>query len=77
MLQNIIATLILMVVWFDIYQVPSWNKYLKRKPFGCEYCLPVYAYLIISLLPIYIKEILIGAFLSVILYQLIINLTRK
>lgn len=77
MLQNIIATLILMVVWFDIYQVPSWNKYLKRKPFGCEYCLPVYAYLIISILPIYIKEILIGAFLSVILYQLIINLTRK
>lgn len=77
MLQNIIATLIVMVVWFDIYQVPSWNKYLKRKPFGCEYCLPVYAYLIISLLPIYIKEILIGAFLSVILYQLIINLTRK
>ena len=77
MLQNIIATLILMVVWFDIYQVPSWNKYLKKKPFGCEYCLPVYAYLIISLLPIYIKEILIGAFLSVILYQLIINLTRK
>ena len=77
MLQNIIATLILMVIWFDIYQVPSWNKYLKKKPFGCEYCLPVYAYLIISLLPIYIKEILIGAFLSVILYQLIINLTRK
>ena len=77
MLQNIIATLTLMIIWFDIYQVPSWNKYLKRKPFGCEYCLPVYAYLIISLLPIYIKEILIGAFLSVILYQLIINLTRK
>lgn len=77
MLQNIIATLILMVVWFDIYQVPSWNKYLKRKPFGCEYCLPVYAYLIISLLPIYIKEILIGTFLSVILFQLIIKIIRK
>lgn len=77
MLQNIIATLTLMIIWFDIYQVPSWNKYLKKKPFGCEYCLPVYAYLIISILPIYIKEILIGAFLSVILYQLIINLTRK
>lgn len=77
MLQNIIATLILMVVWFDIYQVPSWNKYLKRKPFGCEYCLPVYAYLIISLLPIYIKDVLIGAFLSVILFQLILKIIRK
>ena len=77
MLQNIIATLILMVVWFDIYQVPSWNKYLKRKPFGCEYCLPVYAYIIISFLPIYIKDILIGAFLSVILFQSIIKIIRK
>ncbi len=77
MLQNIIATLILMVVWFEIYQVPSWNKYLKKKPFGCESCLPVYAYLIISLLPIYIKEIIIGAFLSVILFQLIIKFIRK
>ena len=77
MLQNIIATLILMIVWFDIYQVPSWNKYLKKKPFGCEYCLPVYAYLIIQLLPIYIKEILIGTFLSVILFQLILKIIRK
>jgi hypothetical protein len=77
MLQNIIATLIVMVVWFEIYQVPSWNKYLKKKPFGCEYCLPVYAYLIISILPIYIKEIIIGTFLSVILFQLIIKFIRK
>lgn len=77
MLQNIIATLTLMIIWFDIYQVPSWNKYLKKKPFGCEYCLPIYAYIIISFLPIYIKEILIGAFLSVILFQLILKIIRK
>ena len=53
------------------------KRYLKKKPFGCEYCLPVYAYLIISILPIYIKEIIIGAFLSVILFQLIIKFIRK
>ena len=77
MLQNILVTLTLMIVWFDIYQVPNWNRFLKKKPFGCELCLPVYAYVLVSFLPDNIKEVLLGAFLSVVLFNLTLNIIRR
>jgi len=77
MLQDIIGTLILSYVWFEIYYVYTWNKLLMKKPFGCEMCFPVYAYVLMSFLPIYLKEMVIGAFASVIIFLYILKITRK
>lgn len=77
MLQDIIGTLILSIIWFEIYHVYTWNRFLMKKPFGCEICFPVYAFVFMYILPIYLKEMVIGAFASVILFILILKIIRK
>ena len=77
MLQNTITTILVLIIWFEIYHVYTWHRLLQKKPFGCQICLPVYFYVLISILPIYIKEMILGISLTTIIYYLLNNQFRK
>jgi hypothetical protein len=77
MLENTITTLLVLILWFEIYQVFTWHWLLMKKPFGCQICLPAYFYVLISILPIYMRELIMGISLTTIIYYLLNKQFRK
>ena len=77
MFENTITTILVLIVWFEIYQVFTWHRFLMKKPFGCQICLPVYFYVLISILPIYIREMILGISITIIIYYLLNKQFRK
>lgn len=78
MLISCINATVWFCIWFiELANIPRYHKFLRRKPFNCEVCLPFYVFVILHFLPIEAVDVIGAVFFSIFAVSTVIKLMAK